>query len=484
MTFRAVIVAAVSTKAQAREEAASIPAQLELCRETCARAGWLAVGEIVIPGHSRDYLYLSDLERDSPEFAALMAHVRNETANLLVCWRFDRLWRTGFLSADIQRECAIHSAQIYSCNQPKMPVPPESLRRRSGYDRLLETFSGLASEAEQEQRVQRHRMGMEGRTKRGVGSQSIPPYGYDRVSDGVFTINESEASWVRWMFEQSAQGWGVNRMAKHLDAQGVPTPSMSRPGVPIKARIWNVTSIHVMLRNPWYAGGVRWGSASSPNGNHPPLVDLALWERVQTLLPQRLIHRVHDPVAPRWLGGLARCGFCGHTMAMYRAQYDVPSMRCSLYANSGRRECQSNYHKAVPVHDYVRSALADALAHPDAWRIAREAQSDTAAIRARLAVIERAVVANRATHERAYDAYIAGAASLNELTATRSRLDSEHAGLLSESATLRARSTPPPDLPPIADAYALDDDALRALAYLLVSRVIVQRGAEPVIVWL
>lgn len=91
---------------------------------------------------------------------------------------------------------------------------------------------------------------------------------------------------------------------------------------------------------------------------------------------------------------------------------------------------------------------------------------------------------NRAPEWSVTLAFYAALHSVDELTATRSRLDSEHAGLLSESATLRARSTPPPDLPPIADAYALDDDALRALAYLLVSRVIVQRGAEPVIVWL
>jgi hypothetical protein len=274
------------------------------------------------------------------------------------------------------------------------------------------------------------------------------------------------------------------RILSHLEAHQVPTPSSARPHLARQAHHWNVTSIHRVLRNPWYAGVVTWGETINTQGEHPALVDFALFARVQELLPLRRWHRLRAESGPRWLQGLARCGWCGYTMVFFTRPGGAVGLRCSRYANTRGRECRSNSQLAASVHDHVLDALTAALADPAGWLAAREAQADTAAIRARLDAVERAISANRATHARAYDAYLAGATNLNEFAATRSRLDGEHADLRSEAANLRVQTHAPPDLPQVGDVHALDADALRSLAYALLARVLVQRGESPVLVWL
>jgi len=70
--------------------------------------------------------------------------------------------------------------------------------------------------------------------------------GYERGEDGRPQIVESEAAVVRLIYTLFLQGKTVNFIARHLTAQGIPTPSGKET--------WAVSSIQSILRNEKYKG--------------------------------------------------------------------------------------------------------------------------------------------------------------------------------------------------------------------------------------
>jgi len=84
-------------------------------------------------------------------------------------------------------------------------------------------------------------------------------FGYDNVEvldkNGARShveqrINETEAAVVRNIFELAAKGLGQNRIAKQLNAEGVPAPraQQGRPNA------WIQSSVHAVLFRERYRG--------------------------------------------------------------------------------------------------------------------------------------------------------------------------------------------------------------------------------------
>jgi len=88
-------------------------------------------------------------------------------------------------------------------------------------------------------------------------------FGYDNVEivgrNGLRShverrINDAEATVVRRIFEMCAAGWGYTRIAKTLNAEGVPAPRPQQ-GRPVG---WVHTSIYQVLHRPLYRGEIVW----------------------------------------------------------------------------------------------------------------------------------------------------------------------------------------------------------------------------------
>ncbi len=72
---RVLIVASVSTGAQANEEKYTIATQLANCRARMAqRPHWTLVDEVVIPGHTRWVNWLHVLVASCPKYAEIMGY--------------------------------------------------------------------------------------------------------------------------------------------------------------------------------------------------------------------------------------------------------------------------------------------------------------------------------------------------------------------------------------------------------------------------
>ena len=89
--------------------------------------------------------------------------------------------------------------------------------------------------------------------------------GYDNVRQGeggpvVRVVNEAEANIVRRIFTMAAEGKGLLRIAKTLNAEGIKNPTgQSRNGTAKSAGLWSSTGVREILHRDLYRGVVVYG---------------------------------------------------------------------------------------------------------------------------------------------------------------------------------------------------------------------------------
>jgi hypothetical protein len=90
-------------------------------------------------------------------------------------------------------------------------------------------------------------------------------------------MNVTEGPVVRRIFSDYLSGLGSKRIANALNGQGVPTKNGKR---------WAGQMIRYILRTPLYCGYGRW-EGHIKLGNHPALVGVGDFNRVQALVASR-----------------------------------------------------------------------------------------------------------------------------------------------------------------------------------------------------
>lgn len=198
-----------------------------------------------------------------------------------------------------------------------------------------------------------------------VGNRA--PYGYRRVKlEGqkgwTLEPEEPQASVVRdvfrWLTEEgfTVDGrwmpFGTTRIAKRLNALAIPSPNGGE---------WAPGVLRELLRNPAYAGWVRWGhraqekcllegsiaitrprhvECSCFSALHPPLVTQECFAKAQKALQSTRTHPVSGKMAMKNpLAGLLFCAFCGRAMtrrAYEKDQREVllcPTLACPAMAS-------------------------------------------------------------------------------------------------------------------------------------------------------
>jgi hypothetical protein len=109
--------------------------------------------------------------------------------------------------------------------------------------------------------------------KRGMWMGGYVPLGYD-VRDRKLITNEGEAATVRMIFKRFVAIGSATKLAKALVAEGVRTKS----GRPVDKGY-----IYRLLNSRVYLGEATHKDASYP-GEHAPIIDRSLWEKVHSIL--------------------------------------------------------------------------------------------------------------------------------------------------------------------------------------------------------
>lgn len=173
---RAVIWAAVSTRAQANEELYSLPAQEEDSKALAERMGWDVIDVLTIPGHSRRYIDIHECAKDMAAqginaFLKLMQHWRDRDFDVLIVRDGDRFARTQTLHAHVTETTIDLGAIIYSLQDGEI--------NEHNY-RLWIAMSGYKSAGDVDRLVTHLKRGVRAAAENGLTARN-PPMSHRKI---------------------------------------------------------------------------------------------------------------------------------------------------------------------------------------------------------------------------------------------------------------------------------------------------------------
>ena len=198
------------------------------------------------------------------------------------------------------------------------------------------------------------RMGIEYRFQEGHGRLKYSTFlGYtSNGTPGSYAIVPHEADVVRRIYREYLDGYGFNRIAKRLEAQGVPAPA--------GGRTWYSSTVRNILTNEKYCGDLlmqKWytvdylthravrNDGTRPQyfveDDHDPIVPKAVFYQVQVMMQQRSSTscgpggvRVGER---RALCGRLVCGVCGRPLRRHARSDGRPTTWRCQHCEAARR---------------------------------------------------------------------------------------------------------------------------------------------------
>jgi DNA invertase Pin-like site-specific DNA recombinase len=240
----------------------SLDAQREACEAYIASQrseGWAAIREPYDDGGVSG----GTLER--PALQRLLADVEAGLIDVIVVYKIDRLSRSLMDFARL--------VEIFDRNQVTFVSVTQSFNTTTSMGRL--TLNILLSFAQFEREVigERIRDKFAASRKRGMWMGGYVPLGYD-VRDRKLLVNEAEAATVRMIFKRFVAIGSATKLAKALVSESVRTKS----GRPVDKGY-----IYRLLNSRVYLGEATHKDASYP-GEHAPIIDRSLWDKVHSIL--------------------------------------------------------------------------------------------------------------------------------------------------------------------------------------------------------
>ena len=391
----------VSTREQAErggtEEGFSIPAQREANSRKADELGARIVREFVDAGESA-----RSADRDGLQ--EMLAFIAATRVTFCIVHKLDRLARNR--ADDVKIHEALISAGVTLVSATEsIDQTPSGMLVHGIMSSIAEFYSrNLATEVTK---------GLTQKVAQG-GTPMRAPIGYlnvrktDENGREVRTVevDPERAPLIAWAFEHYAEGeTSVTGLLRDLTARGLLTvPTPKRPSKPL-----GKNTLYGILINPYYAGVIRYKGALHP-GAHDPIVEPALFDKVQSLLRARTAKMTRHVQHAHHLKGLLHCGTCGSRMLLDFAT-NPKGVTYAYFICSGRAAKKTTCtRRAVPV------AVAERLV---ADSYASITISDTTYQRLAADV------------DAAFDKRNAGNdQELADLTANRARLESESDKLL------------------------------------------------------
>jgi DNA invertase Pin-like site-specific DNA recombinase len=257
----------------------SLHAQREACEafiKSQASEGWRLVKTHYDDGG------LSGASMERPALQRLLEHIRQGLIEVVVVYKVDRLTRS---LADFAR-----MVELFDTHQVSFVAVTQQFNTTTSMGRL--TLNVLLSFAQFEREVtgERIRDKIAASKRKGMWMGGVVPIGYE-LRERRLVINPAEAQVVRLIFRRYLELGSVRLLKDELDRQGVVSkPRSSGNGAPPRGYSFSRGALYVVLRNPLYKGEVRHRGARHL-GQHKPIVDPKLWDKVQQQLHEHAARR-------------------------------------------------------------------------------------------------------------------------------------------------------------------------------------------------
>ena len=227
---------------------------------------------------------------DRPGLRQLLADVEARAIDVVVVYKVDRLTRA---LADFARIVAIFDAAGVS-----FVSVTQAFNTTSSMGRL--TLNVLLSFAQFEREVtaERVRDKIAASKAKGMWMGGPVPIGYRAEARSLQPVPD-EAALVRRIFERYLALGSVHKLKAELDAAGIRTPERRhRNGSGRGGAAFSRGRLYNLLANPLFIGRIRHRGQVHP-GQHPTIVDEALWQAVQDRLADNRQSRSMQGTAER-----------------------------------------------------------------------------------------------------------------------------------------------------------------------------------------
>ena len=264
----------------------SIDGQLRECRRFADYHGYKIIGEYIDRAKSGT----SVEQRD--DFLRMVGDAKKQQFAFVIVYRFDRFARNRYDSVVYKRQLAISGVRVISATEAVADGPDGAILEAM-YEAMDESYSRRLSAITLR--------GIQEATRKGIWCSAIP-FGY-RTEDKRLIIDEKEATAVREIYTQYAEGKTKSEIAKWLNDHGYRT----RHG-----KQFTCNNFNTILSNPAYTGRAKCRDIDIET---PAIIDKELYETVQKKLAQNAPARGKKTDKRYFaLTGKLYCGLCGCAM--------------------------------------------------------------------------------------------------------------------------------------------------------------------------
>lgn len=341
----------VSTEEQARE-GYGLAAQEQAIRAYCQAQSWELAELYVDAGRSGKSL------RGRDELARLLGDAEAGRFERLVFWKLDRLGRN-------LRDLLAISDQLEAVGVGIVSIQ-EAIDTGSAAGRMMRNVLGSLAEFEREITVERIKAGVAAKAQQGELVGPLP-LGYRRAEAGQVVLDPATAPLIREAFDRYATGHhSLREMGQWAARVGLRSA---------EGNVLDRLSVRKILTNVSYTGQVayrrRQGGGVVAKGQHPAIVEQAVFDRVQEALATRRRAPPQRPYGrePYPLSTVAICSSCEAPMlgsaTIVERKYRYRYVRCSTAQRRGREACPQPMVRAEVLEGQVAAYIGDMTIPPE-----------------------------------------------------------------------------------------------------------------------
>lgn len=296
-----------------------------------------------------------------PGIQEVLRRVEKEDIDYIIVWKVSRLSRK---LSDV-----VKIVEILEDNKTFFYALKDGIDTASHMGKPFLMIASIFAEIERENLIVQVRGGMKEKATQGGWVGGKPPIGY-KLKDEQLVVDEENADIIKEIFHLYISGNGYTAIAEVLNRKGY----ITREGRP-----FSVTSVKGILRNPTYAGKIRWGHLKewgkrskgqrtrqydeSPvfvDGIHEAIVSYEVYDKVQRMIDSNPRRHVKRFVGHHLLSGALRCPECGYGMSYHiikKKTKDFEYYSCNQY--STKKTCRPNLiRKQVVEEDFMKKLIS------------------------------------------------------------------------------------------------------------------------------
>lgn len=248
----------VSTGPQGESDKASLPEQERRSKEVAESNNWLLV---------RGYQDIKETSYEENPYereglSQALKDAENGLLDVLIVWTDSRLGRNPDETREIRNKFREYGVQIYSINSPLPIVDPRFFTSKvDRFRRVQESIKDVFSESESAEFTAKMEFGKMNVAMHGKNPGRVP-FGYRKkkkivlingrekvISDTL--VNKEQNNVVKAIFDYYLnKGFGIRKICDELNSKNLIAPRGGK---------WNYSTVRYVLKNPTYAGKVRWG---------------------------------------------------------------------------------------------------------------------------------------------------------------------------------------------------------------------------------